>query len=176
MQPSGSRPQTQAMNSCAYDSATRKVWWFDATGLHSYDFDANHWAKHTNEAPFDRTLAVDTKRGRLVAVGQREVIAFDLRAASPKPQVWKTTGGDAFIAKRVGLDYDPVADRLVGWAGGPVYSLDPDTGVWTAHDAPGAPKPTDSGIYGRWRYVPGLDAFVLVTDVDEHVHFYKLGR
>jgi len=176
MKPSGSRPQTQAMNSCAYDPATRKVWWFDQGGLYSYDYDANRWAKHANEAPFDRTMAVDTKRGRIVAVGAGQVLVVDLRAAVPKIEPWKTAGGDAFIAGRVGLDYDPVADRIVGWAGGAVYSLHPDTGAWTAHDAPGAPKPTEAGIYGRWRYVPSLDAFVVATDVDDNVHFFKLGR
>jgi FecR-like protein len=176
MKPSGSRPQTQAMNCCAYDPASRKVWWFDGTGLFSYDFDGNRWTKHPSEGVYDRTMAIDPKRGRLVVVGRGEVTSLDLRDASAKPKAWKTSGGDAFIAGRVGLDYDLVADRLVGWAGGAVYSLDPDTGAWTAHDAPGAPKPTDAGIYGRWRYVPTLDAFVVVTDVDENVHFYKLGQ
>ena len=176
MQPSGSRPRTQAMNSCAYDPAGRKVWWFDQEGLFSYDFDANQWTRHSTDAPLDCTMAVDTKRGRIIAVGQRQVYVVDLRAPAPKIEPWKTRGGDDLISRRVGLDYDPVGDRIVGWAGGPVYSLDPDTGAWTADDAPGPPKPTEAGIYGRWRYVPSLDAFVVVTDVDEDVHFYKPGR
>ena len=176
LKPAGSRPKTQAMNACAYDPATRKVWWFDGEGLFSYDVDANFWARHTTEGTWDRTVAVDTKRRRLVVIGQGDVLVVDLRAGSPKPQPWKTTGGDAFLKGRPGLDYDPVADRIVGWAGGPVYSLDPDTGAWTARDAPGAPKPTESGIYGRWRYVPSLDVFVVVTDVDENVHFYRASR
>jgi hypothetical protein len=177
MKPSGTRPQTQAMNSCAYDPGTRKVWWLDGTGLFSYDYDANRWTRHTTDpGVYDRTMAIDTKRGRLVVVGVGEVFSADLRAAAPKLQPWKTAGGDAFIRGRVGLDYDPVADRIVGWAGGPVFSLDPESGAWTAHDAPGAPRPTESGIYGRWRYVPSLDAFVVVTDVDENVHFYRASR
>ncbi len=176
MKPSGSRPQTQAQNSCAYDPGTRRVWWLDGQGLYSYDVDANFWNRHSTEGRFDRTIAVDTKRRRLVMVGEGEVLVVDLGALFPKPKAWKTTGGDAFIRGRVGLDYDPVADRIVGWAGGPVYSLDPDTGAWTAHNAPGAPKPTEVGVYGRWRYVPSLDAFVVATDVDENVHFFKLGR
>jgi hypothetical protein len=176
MNPSGSRPKTQAQNSCAYDPATRKVWWLDGDGLFSYDVDANTWMKHTTESSYDRTIAVDTKRRRLVMVGQGDVLVVHLDAASPKPEKWKTTGGDVFIRGRVGLDYDPVADRIVGWAGGPVYSLDPGTGAWKAHDAPGAPKATESGIYGRWRYIPSVGAFVVATDVDEDVHFFKLGR
>lgn len=177
MKPSGTRPQTQAMNACAYDAATRKVWWVDGTGLFSYDYDANRWTQHTADTGvYDRTAVLDSKRGRLVLVGKGEVLAADLRAPSPRLKAWKTTGGDAFIAGRPGLDYDPVNDRIVGWGGGPVFSLDPDTGVWRSHNAAGAPKATEAGIYGRWRYVPSLEAFVVVTDVDEDVHFFKLGR
>ena len=58
----------------------------------------------------------------------------------------------------------------------PVFVLHPDSGVWVAHHAPGAPKATETGIYGRWRYVPSVGAFVVATDVDENVHFFKLGK
>jgi hypothetical protein len=36
-----------------------------------------------------------------------------------------------------------------------------------------APAPTQNGIFGRWRYVPSLDAFVVVTAIDQNVQFYK---
>ena len=29
------------------------------------------------------------------------------------------------------------------------------------------------GTYGRWRYIPRVNAFILVNDVDENVYFYK---
>jgi len=177
MNPSGTRPQTGAQNLCAYDPDGRKVWWFDRLGLFSYDFAANRWMKAGEDIVHSRTCAVDTKRGLLVVVGQGEVLAYDLRAGAPARQVWKTRAGDAFVAKeRVGLDYDPLADRIVGWAGGAVHALDPESKVWDVVGAPGAPAPTVAGIYGRWRYVPSLGAFVLVTDIDENVHFFKLGR
>ena len=121
-------------------------------------------------------MAVDTRRGRLVAVGNGKLLTCDLRGAgSPVLQPWTTTGGEAFIAKpNPGFDYDAAADRLVGWAGGIVYALNPETKVWEGFDAPASPKPTTTGIFGRWRYVPSLDVFVVVTAIDENVHFYKL--
>jgi len=182
MNPAGEKPPTYAGNFCSYDPQTNRVWWgethlSDAGGLYSYDFDSNRWTRHTRERLASyQTCTVDTKRGLLVIVGKGEVIAYDLRRATVARETWKTTGGEKFISSAYpGLDYDPVADRIVGWAGGAVYALDVETKSWTATDAPGAPAPTQYGIFGRWRYVPGLDVFVVVTGIDEEVHFFKGG-
>jgi hypothetical protein len=179
--PAGIQPRTGEGDNCAYDPATRKVWYLASNGqggfgLYSYDVDANRWTKHTEDYLPNHTCAVDPRRGLLVAVGLGEVVTFDLRGALTR-QLWKTSGGDALVAIRApGLDYDPRRDRLVGWAGGSVYSLDLETKAWTPSDAPGAPAPTPNGIYGRWRYVPSLDVFVVATNIDENVHLYKPGK
>ncbi len=178
MNPSGTRPRTGVENLCAYDPVGRQVWWFDADrgGLFSYDFGADRWTKHNADSVADRTCAVDAKRRTLVVVGHGEVLAYDLKSPGVPGRKWETRGGEGFISRRrPGLDYDSARDRIVGWAGGAVYALDPDTGAWTSYDAPGAPAPTETGTYGRWRYVPAANAFVLVTDIDENVHFYKPG-
>jgi ferric-dicitrate binding protein FerR (iron transport regulator) len=184
--PSGDRPPTWVSNTCAYDPAGRRVWWGEtnsrAPGLYSYDYDRNIWTRH-NSDPFDReTSAVDTRRGLLMVVGKGRVFSYDLRAPNPVREDWKTTGGESFLSKEYpGLDYDPVSDRLVGWAGGDVYSLNPESRIWAAIGPTGAPLPTGNptreyttGIYGRWRYVPAVDAFILVTSIDEDVHFFRL--
>ncbi len=159
---------------CAYDPATRKVWWGDGNGLTSLDPGSGTWTKHGEDAIYYQTAALDTKRGRLVFVGGGTVFSYDVRNGRPVRTVWKTTGGDSVVrASNPGFDYDPVRDRLVAWAGGPVYSLDPETRTWTSTNAPNAPSPTQNGIFGRWRYVPSLDAFVVVTEIDQSVHFYK---
>lgn len=164
-------------STCAYDPVTRQVWWGQSPGMYSFDPGANRWTKHSDDEFYYLTSAVDPKRGLWIVVGNGNVFAVDVRSGAPVRQTWKTTGGDAFIKKgNVGLDYDPVRDRIVGWAGGAVYSLDLETKVWTAVDAPGAPAPTPNGIYGRWRYVPGVDAFVVVTSASEDVRFFKPGR
>src|SRR4030095_5830911 len=49
----------------------------------------------------------------------------------------------------------------------------PDTKAWTAGSATGAPGEGSNGVYGRWRYVPSVNAFVVVTGIDDNVYFYK---
>lgn len=83
--------------------------------------------------------------------------------------------------RRPGFVYDPASDRLVMWEGGPVYALHPETRQWKTFNPPGAPsldgpkgKITAGGTYGRFRYVPKYNAFVLVTGVSQDVSFYKM--
>lgn len=177
--PTGDRPPTWVGALAAYDPATRKVWWGESrstsnSGLYCYDVDANRWSKETSDAFYYQTGAVDVRRGRLVCVGDGKLFAYDIRGSRPARQTLKTAGADAFIARHnPGWDYDPATDRLVGWAGGPVAILHPETGAWRLVDAPGAPSPTPNGIYGRWRYVPSMQVFVVVTAIDENVHFFK---
>jgi hypothetical protein len=174
----------QGVNStCAYDPATKKVWFCFPDGggwahLASYDYDAKKWTEQSTGGA-DLAYggcAVDTKRGLLVVMGGGKMKAFNLRADKLTAEVWQTTGGEEFLKQGgVGFEYDQTADKLVGWNGGKVYVLDPEKKAWTVNDPPGAPKPcNNNGIYGRWRYVPSVNAFVLVTGIDANVHFYKL--
>jgi hypothetical protein len=59
-----------------------------------------------------------------------------------------------------------VIDRIVAWTGGnSVIVFNPDTKsctTVTANNGPGAAQP--NGTFGRWRYFPGLDAFVVIDD------------
>lgn len=177
--PTGDRPPSWVGALAAYDPATRKVWWGESrspanAGLYCYDVDANRWTKENNDHFYYHTGAVDSRRGRLVCAGNGKLFAYDIRGPKPSRKNLKTTGADAFLARpNPGWDYDPVSDRLVGWAGGPVAILHPETGAWRLIDAPGAPQPTPNGIFGRWRFVPALNVFVVVTAVDENVHFFK---
>jgi hypothetical protein len=178
--PLGMLPTTTCENIAAYDPETRKVWWFDgdfsnANGLWSYDYDQNQWTKHNSDLITRRTATIDTKRGLLIVVGKGNVLSYGIREKNYLKQVWNTTGGEYFIgSQKPGLAYDPTTDRIVGWAGGSVYALNPDTKIWTQHSAEGAPS-TEAivGVYGLWRYVPSLNAFVVVTSPLGNVHFYK---
>lgn len=173
-------PITGCENVSVYDPETRKVWYFDGpAGLWSYEYDTNTWVQY-NDSDFVsyRTAVIDTKRGLLIAVGHGEVLAYNIRGGDYTQKVWETTGGEAFIAEEnPGLAYDPVSDRIVGWSGGPVYALDPETKVWSEYNAPGAPH-TDNmrdlnGIYGLWRYAPSVNAFVVMIGASENIYFYK---
>ena len=86
-----------------------------------------------------------------------------------------STGADAFQPVEAGFEYDPISDKFVGLSRyNIVYVLDPVTKTWTVNNPPGAPTGTPYGPFGRWRYVPALNAFVVVTGIGENVHFYKL--
>jgi hypothetical protein len=94
-------------------------------------------------------------------------------------QPLSTTGGDPIVnAQGPGLVYDPVTDRIVGWAGGgDVYSLDLATRAWTrqaptSSAVPGAAP--HQGTYGKWQYIPSKNAFVAATRIDENVWLYRL--
>jgi len=175
-------------SNCSYDPVTRKVWWGSAAGsfagLWSYDYDTNKWAKHNEDHFYDYSSAVDTKRGQFVVVGDGKLVAYNIVKGDLKQNVVMTKGGETFLAfEKPGFDYDPTADRFIGWNGGAVYVLDLATKVWSSFNPPGAPETTyviddqkqgyQTGIYGRWRYVPRVNAFILVTSIDENVHFYK---
>jgi hypothetical protein len=177
--PSGPAPAAGYGAACSYDPATRRIWWADTSGLFSYALDADRWIKHDSggEQFYYMTGAIDTKRGLWLLVGGGKLFAFDIRGALPIAQAWKAAGGDDFVKRpNPGLDYDPVRDRMLGWAGGAVYRLDPETKTISAAEAPGAPAATPNGIFGRWRYVPSVDAFILVTSASEEVRFYKPRR
>jgi len=129
---------------------------------------------------YGHTSLVDPRRKLLVYAGHDdsnigEVFSYGIGDAGWSKTRWATTGGDALIGggANPGFEYDPLRDRYAGWNDGAVYMLDPDTKVWASYDPPGAPAASMNGTYGRWRYVPSLDVYVVVTGVDTDVHFYK---
>jgi hypothetical protein len=88
-------------------------------------------------------------------------------------QVIQTGGGDVLSVAAPGLDYDSKADQMVAWVGGAPYVLDLSTKVWTRKSGVGAPgMPASTGTYGRLRYIPRYNVFILVNGGDE-VFFYK---
>jgi hypothetical protein len=69
---------------------------------------------------------------------------------------------------------------FVAWSGGTdVYVLDPTAWRWTRR----APSPENradpgpqlsTGTYGKFRYVPALDLFVVMNGVQRNVFVYRL--
>lgn len=175
MNPSGTGPGTNCEDNCAYDPYTRKVYYFDANGLYAYDYDSNSWSHIDNNGRYNHTCAVDTKRHLLVNVGHNSVRVYDLTQSPPVGSEWTTTGGSAFISLgAVGLDYDTLSDKIVGWHGGSIYALDMDARTWTSTTAANAPAPCSNGTFGRWRYAANVNAFVNVNATGANVYFYKL--
>lgn len=168
----------------AYDPVSGKV--FVQTGLQgslsSYDPANNKWTLHSQGGMDDYlTLAIDPVRRKLIAVGQGQQVVADL--ANPGAGFSSLpAAGDLTVvnAQAPGLVYDPVSDRFVGWNGGAnVYTLNMDTKVWSkiVPATGNTTTPTaaqGAGTYGRFRYVPSKNAFIVVNDIDEDVYVYKL--
>lgn len=154
-----------------------------------------YWPRYSISGDFRGV--VDTSRSLLWYMGADLYLVYDLVSGDHVTDAWITEGGGEFTnadyvdgdpeqvittggaailaADGPGVDYDPRADAMVGWTGGGPWVLDLPSKTWTQRSAVGAPSEpgTSGGTFGRWRYVPRVNAFVLVTGVDADVVFYK---
>ncbi len=181
-QPSGKLPGGGFCLGCAYDPVSKKLFFgSEHNGLFAYDYDRNAWGQLDKEPVDGLGFAVDTKRKLLVGAGRGRLVLYDIGRSDFKQQNLKIPGGEDVIraGNAAGLDYDPVSDRIVGWAAwvpGKVYALDLDAKRWEVRETKGGPKVAPSarnGVFGRWRYVPSANAFIAVTDANANVFFYK---
>lgn len=168
----------------AYDPATGHVFLVSgANALHEYNPSTDQWTlRGVNGIGTGMTGTIDTKRHKFVLVGLQGVVVFDLNTSGTiLAQPLATTGATNLVGSVYpGVAYDPVSDRVIVWDGGAtVYSLNMDTRVWSRLDP--APSnqvtptyPVDSGVYGRFRYIPSKNAFIGVNRIDENVFIYKL--
>ncbi len=177
MQPTGSQPDYDVLDEyCVYDSVSQLVYIFWHGELFSYNYNENRFT-HLNDVQSSweaKGCTIDSKRGLLIEVGKGLVGVRDIRNQNYVRQNWTTTGGDEIVnAYAPGLAYDPIADRVIGWKGGSIFSLNMDTKIWEEINAPGAPQAPLSGMFGRFRYLPKYNVFIAVTSADDNVHFYK---
>jgi hypothetical protein len=160
-------------------------------GVYVYDIAADTWTRLANAGypPLDpdwslstyRRGVFDPKRGIFFTLGGKHLdgkpdfFAFDTQTMKPVYEEWTTTGGDDIAGSAApGADYDPVADAIVAWNGGPARVLDLNTKTWATKNGTGAPtSPVATGTYGRLRYIAQYNVFVLVNGPDENVFFYK---
>jgi len=127
----------------------------------------------------DTTAAVDPIRRLYVAVGSGMVMVWDLTTWTLTYAT--TTNGTAVIDEPApGFSYDPVLETFVAWAGGAdIYTLNMDTLAWSARPpaatntvTPGGPA--DTGSFGRFRYMPSVNAYIVVSSVFQNVFVYRL--
>ncbi len=179
MNPQGDNPGLDYGNISAYDPNTGKVFLHSNHYLFSYTFSTNTWTRLSADNPIDYHLSatVDPKRKKFVMIGAGSVYLYDISAGSTYTRkTLPTSGGSAIVSSSYpGLAYDPVRDRIVAWNGGnTVYSLNLDTGNWSASTYPGGPgDAVPAGTYDRWSYAPALDVFVLVNMSDQDAYTFR---
>ena len=96
---------------------------------------------------------------------------YDISAGSDfRRHDMNSTGDNSQLlaAQAPGLSYDEVQHRIVGWRGGSTYYVleigAGPTFTWFAVSPNGTgPSAHSQGTYGRWQYVPSLNALVTVN-------------
>ena len=191
-------PVTGAVS--AYDSK-RDVFWF--LGAYYYPplrrFDPNAdggqgaWTTHgepVTPLEIDGGAVHDPVRDVLLymdPLGSQKLYGFDLTAPDATSVELATTGDVEILGReKLGLEWDPSGQRVIAWYdGADVYVLeapegDWKTGTWTwTRWAPAdtntvVPERGQNGTYSRFRYVPSVNAFVVVSTTGGPVWMYKL--
>jgi hypothetical protein len=173
-----------AMNNSAYDPSTGHLWFANGPRIAEYNPVSNQWTSHGSGgsyAGYHYTGDLDPVRHKMLLLGE-SVIAFDLMQTNINCTVQATTGGGEIVnsAASPGFVYDPIIDKMVAWKGGSsVYLLNLTTWAWSKV----APAATNSvtpasgasnGTFGRFRYCPSKNVFVVVNAINQNVFIYKL--
>lgn len=172
----------------AYDPVRGHVWEHPpGTGSQLAEFNpvANTWTQRGASSPGDIYYCngeVDPIRRKFIAIGNGIAASWNIDAAGTLARTNLPTSGATAIqsAENPGVAYDPVSDKFVVWNGGAdVYTLNLSTYVWTrippaATNTVIPTAPDIRGTYGRFRYIPSKNAFIVVNSTNENVYIYKM--
>jgi hypothetical protein len=163
------------INYADYDPSTKLVYVYIANNdvLASYNPLTNTVTELLNHnsygTPAYANGVLDPKHHVFFIIGAGFAGSYDLTKSPPVfTRLSAQTSGCSGLQSLnyPGLAYDPVQDKIVGWAGGnTVYLFDTQTFACSAVTFPGGPPAQQTnGTYGRWRYFPALNIFALVND------------
>jgi len=175
----------------SFDPNSGLIYAHDGSNLFSYNPSANTWSKRSS--PLSRQFfgytsgAVDPVRKRYLLHGNDHtgspippatLFWYDISnpTASIATQSGLTTGCGGFIGGyEYSMEYDPVQDRFVGWNGGDtIFLFNPDTLSCTTAVHAGGPAAVPNGTYGRFRYSPSLNVFVVCNSVNANCYTLRL--
>ncbi|HXU83423.1 MAG TPA: hypothetical protein VN914_18650 [Polyangia bacterium] len=177
----------------AYDCRTGHVWIQGTVaqyGLSELDPAANRWTQRLpNDEDFrysyGQTADIDPAARRMVAVGEKKVVVWNLADPTKVTRQYPALHGDVEILARPapGLAYDFHARALVAWAGGTeVFTVEADEANAVVTRRPAAASnrvpatalsAAANGTFGRFRYVPSRNVFIVVNAIDANVFLYR---
>lgn len=154
------------------------LWYVGPRKLHEYDPIADKWTAHAPEGKgyYYAGADVDTKRNVLALTANGTSVSTYALADAIKTHATVTTTGLETPLSAPGLAYSPALDRFVAWSGGRTAALlDVAAAKWTpvsgTGDDPGAQSA--NGTYGRFRYSPTRNVFVVVSGTKRNVFLWK---
>jgi len=175
----------------AYDPVTGHEF-MHTRGGHIWEWDppADKWKQLARgiSGRYGTVGALDPIGRRYLAIGKglgaipKDFYGADISGREkPKRQTIIPKGpNDILKTPHPGLDYDPVLDKLVGWGGGAnLFTLDLEKMEWKKVEPAATNKVTPTaalrqGTYGRFRYIPSLNAYIVVNSVDQNVYIGRL--
>jgi hypothetical protein len=176
-------PRGDFGRSIAYDPNTGLVYARDDFDLYSYNPASDTWVRRSS-APVGtgsyQTGVIDPVRKKYFFYDNGATTLYWYDISSPTGTVpmqsASTSGCSGFIGDYgFGWEYDPVQDKIVGWDGGnTVYLLNPDTLSCTTVSHSGGPAAVANGTFGRFRYSPSLNIFVVCNSVDANCYTLRL--
>lgn len=171
----------------AYDPLTGHAWGkgtgyspsYDlATALSEWNPATNVWTRRDNgnadlAYEYYLTAAIDPVNRKFVAAGNGKTVVWNI---SNTASITRTDLSSGPSAASPGMDYESNAKKLVAWSSGQsVNVFDGATNIWSTQAGSGAtPTPPNSrGTFGRFRYCPAKNVFVVVNNTDENVFLYR---
>jgi chitodextrinase len=176
-------PSESYGRSVALDPNTGLVYARDDFELYSFNATTNAWTKRSSVSfgmNDNKTAVIDPVRKKYYLHGNSSTILYWYDISSPTGSVpiqsGQTTGCGGFIGTyQVGMEYDPVQDKIVGWAGGnTIYLLNPDTLSCTTVTFAGGPTAELNGTWGRFRYSPASNVFVTCNNIATNCYALRL--
>jgi hypothetical protein len=172
-----------------YDPVAGKLWVIGGTGTGFRDFNGatGVWTSHNNPGFMGQIITVDPDDRLLVGLNKGNINTYTLNGTGTAA-VHATSGDTAAINaampdgdyKTPGFVWDPVLKCFVAWNGGAdVYTLNLTTYSFT-RVGPAVTNtviPTAAaaqGTYGRFRYSPKNNVYVVVNSISENVFLYRL--
>jgi hypothetical protein len=181
--PSGDIPRGAFGVVAAYDRKTGLVFVHNRAALYSYQYQAagGIYKELNNEGGLRLGVnaAIDPKSRKMLIIGQKTQILYDLTAESGYKKTTLPLKGDAEFIQQFpapGLTYNSNDGHFYAWPGdGKLYKFDLASLSWQGVQVEGDPGPqVQHGTFGRFAYVKALDGFVLLNNPRQPAYFLKL--
>jgi hypothetical protein len=183
---------TGEYSTAAYDPIRNVVWYHpNWRGQYFAKFDPsnNTWTEYTNWF-----WAVNAASGAaivpnhdifILSPGTGSLVAYDLTNPNNGYIELNLVGNPTALNNgQAGFEYDSLQDKLISWSNGcSVDSISSpsnwDTDIWQIqqiNNSGPCPTANNNGTYGRFRYAPNLNVFLVVNEINGPVYALRLSK